>query len=324
MANILGTFRDERFDLLGTWRWNGFTWVLVSTNRTTDGRDTVNAGGGNDSVGAGGGNDVINGEVGNDTLVGGTGADTLSGGEGNDLLYGGLQRPGSTGDGNDQIRGGAGNDTAYGGDGDDTLGGDDGNDHLFGEAGNDSLSGGSGQDVLTGGVGADRLSGGAGGDVFRLDAVSDSAAAANGAFDARRGDVVLDFTSVAETAITASQDKIDLRGLTTSLGVSLSFSGTQPARWGVWYTTLPSSRTTVVRMDTDGNGIADVAITLNSIETLSASDFLGLAAGDNTAPTVLSTAFGGNDGSLKAGETVSIVLSFSEPVIVSGGLQGFS
>ena len=74
-----------------------------------------------------------------DTLVGGAGNDTLVGGAGNDLLQGGT--------GDDLLIGGAGNDTLVGGPGHDTLRGGDGDDTLVVGA----------RDVAFGDAGADRF-----------------------------------------------------------------------------------------------------------------------------------------------------------------------
>ena len=62
-----------------------------------------------------------------------------------------------------------------------------------------------------------------------------------------------------------------------------------------------------------------MVIKIAAKETLSTGDFLGLSTVDTTAPTVLSVTYGGNDGTLKVGETVTLVVKFSEVVTVVGG-----
>ncbi|MEG4799542.1 calcium-binding protein [Microcoleus sp. ARI1-B5] len=60
---------------------------ILPTGSTSDGDDTLNAGGGNDTLLGGFGNDYLIGGDGNDSLGGGPGADTLIGGAGNDSFY---------------------------------------------------------------------------------------------------------------------------------------------------------------------------------------------------------------------------------------------
>ncbi|HYD30863.1 MAG TPA: right-handed parallel beta-helix repeat-containing protein [Azospirillaceae bacterium] len=118
------------------------------------------------------------------SLTGTMGNDSLLGFGGNDTLRG-------LG-GDDYMAGGAGNDGLYGG---------GGNDRILGGTGNDGLHGGVGNDVLEGGAGTDQLSGGVGADSFVFRRASDG------------GDVLSDLSA-------ADGDRIDLRPLETSLGVS--------------------------------------------------------------------------------------------------------
>ncbi|WP_192244181.1 beta strand repeat-containing protein [Mesorhizobium silamurunense] len=314
MANITGTFLSERINALGTYYWDGTNWVFLNSNHTTTGVDTVHAGGGNDEVDGAKGNDSLFGEAGNDLLIGGAGNDLVDGGADDDLIYGGTQMANATGSGTDDLRGGLGNDVIFAGDGNDTLGGDDGNDKLFGEAGNDDLNGGAGADILVGGAGADKLAGGAGGDLYVFNSVSDSQATAAGAFNSKTGDVINGFTSAAETATASLQDKIDLHGLVTQIGHTLTWSGAAASNYGVWSSV--SGGNTFVNVDTTGDHIADVVVKISTIETLTASDIITDAA----APTVSSTAYGTpSSGSLNAGDTVTLTVTFSEAVVVAGG-----
>ncbi|MER8753876.1 hypothetical protein NKH57_32650, partial [Mesorhizobium sp. M1050] len=316
MANITGTFLSERINPLGTYYWDGASWVFLNSNGTTIGADTVHAGIGNDEVDGAKGNDSLFGEAGNDLLIGGSGNDLIDGGADDDIIYGGTQTANATGSGTDDLRGGLGNDVIHAGDGNDTLGGNDGNDKLFGEAGNDDLNGGAGADILVGGAGADKLAGGAGGDLYVLDLVSDSQATAAGAFNSKTGDAINGFTSAAEMATASLQDKIDLRGLVTQIGHTLTWSGAAASNYSVWSSV--SGGSTFVNVDTTGDHIADVVVKISTMETLTASDIITEIA-DATAPTVSSTAYGTPGGSLNAGDTVTLAVTFSEPVVVAGG-----
>jgi Ca2+-binding RTX toxin-like protein len=198
-------------------------------------------------------------------------------------------------------------DIVRGGDGDDTIYGAGGNDQLFGELGNDTLFGGSGSDKLDGGGGAD---------IYAFAAVSDSPATASHSFDGTNADTISNFVSIADTADATQRDKFDLSALAANIGHSLAWSNTTPSSWGVWYSISGSK--TLVRADTTGDGLADFIFRITSVEVLSAGDFLGLS-NDGSAPLVVSAAYGTHDGVLSGGETVTLAVTFSEAVIVSGG-----
>jgi hypothetical protein len=316
MATINGSANNDRIDGSGVYVWNGSTWVLVSAKGTTSHGDTVYGGGGNDIIDGLAGNDKLYGQDGNDVLIGGAGADLLDGGLGDDTLYGGTAGPNATNSGADDLRGGAGNDTLYGGDGNDKLQGNEDNDFLYGEDGADTLDGGSGSDILNGGLGADILTGGEGADYFVFNAVSESQATSSGAYSSTTGDTISDFVSMADSAILSQQDKIDLRGLSAAIGKTLVWGGTTPISFGVWYTV--ASGVTYVNVDTTGDQKADMVIRLSSVETLVVGDFLGVV--ESSAPTVISVAYGQNDGTLKESETVTLAVTFSKAVLVSGGI----
>ncbi len=294
----------------------------ASANAAGSGKDNLRGGAGSDTIYGGDGDDGLRGDAGNDSLYGEAGNDTVDGGDGNDTIYGGTASANAAGSGKDELRGGTGRDTIYGGDGDDVLRGDTADDTLYGESGNDSLSGGDNNDVLVGGAGADALNGGAGGDRYVFDAVGDSQAAANRGFSTTTGDTIDSFASTAETTNAGLRDKIDLTGLAASAGHSLSWAGTSPAPYGVWYSA--SSRTTLVNIDTTGDGLADMVIRINSRESLGAGDFLGLSPSDLIAPIVSGSAYGANDGALKASDTITLTLTFSEAVVVTGGVPTLS
>jgi len=205
-----------------------------------------------------------------------------------------------------------GNDEIYGGGGGDTLFGGEGNDTLYGNDGNDIMSGGLGTDTLVGGRGADTLSGIDGGNTFVYNLVSDSNADSTGAFAAATGDIVSTFNSAAETAVVASRDKFDLQPLATNIGHTLYWNGPGPAAWGVWQNTALGY--TFVNIDTNGDAVADMVMRINTVEALGADDFLLANVVDTKAPTVVSVAYGTNDGLLKIGESIDLVVTFSEVV----------
>jgi Ca2+-binding RTX toxin-like protein len=171
-------------------------------------------------------------------------------------------------EGNDTLTGGAGDDTLQGNKysssatDNDALSGEGGADQLSGFDGNDTMRGGGGHDTLTGGRGSDVMTGGTGRDLFRLTQVADSAIGA-----AR--DRITDFTR--------GSDRIDLSPLDPDPGLAgdqaliwrgaAAFSGTAPeARWFL------DAGTTVLAVDADGDGAADLEIGL--------SDGLPLTSGD--------------------------------------------
>jgi serralysin len=197
----------------------------------------------------GAGNDIVQGTTGANKLSGGDGDDTLSGRGGKDTLDGNSGADElAGGGGRDKLKGGQGNDTLKGGNGNDVLNGGINADVLKGQSGNDKLTGGRGKDILTGGSGADKF-------VFK----STSESTNNG-----NADVITDFES--------GVDKLDLSnligGTLTFIGTS-GFSGTAgEVRAGV------SAGDTRVRVDVDGDGIADMKVVLEAFTGMTASDFI--------------------------------------------------
>ncbi|MEO8243198.1 MAG: hypothetical protein ABI832_12890 [bacterium] len=196
-----------------------------------------------------GGDDTLIGGLGNDTLNGGTGVDSLDGGSGDDRL--------NTGYGSDFATGGDGNDRLIGDNGSDTLQGGNGNDTLDGGVGSDVLNGGVGNDVLIGGsFGSDRMTGGGGADSFVFLGVDDSLAT-------HAADVITDFL--------AGTDKIDLSAVidgdllfVDSGDFSLSAAS---VRW------FQTGGDTLVQVDLDHNGTADMQINLLGLMSLGADSF---------------------------------------------------
>jgi serralysin len=116
--------------------------------------------------------------------------------------------------------------------------------------GDDSLFGGQGADTLTGGAGADSLSGGDGADVFRFTKLSDSTAASS--------DLITDLTDA---------DQIDLHLLDADTGTGgdqafhlVGAFGGHAGELTVAYDS--GADLTTVSGDVDGDGVADLVITI--------------------------------------------------------------
>jgi Ca2+-binding RTX toxin-like protein len=270
--------------------------------------DTLLGTTGNDLMYGGDGNDKMTGGNGNDILVGGTGADAMIGGAGNDTYYvdnigdivteksssgtdtiyssinftmnsnmenlimldGALEGNGSSNANtivgnaaNNRILGGGGNDQLYGMGGNDYLSGGDGNDLLDGGDGNDDLRGGNGNDTIKGGAGVDNMYGNSGADIFVFTALTDSGKTV---WEAR--DVLRDFSQ-------AQADKIDLSVVAQEAG-GFSFIGNgnfaNNGNGQVNYKFVGSH--TIVGIDADGNGAADMEVAVIGHVALTDSDFM--------------------------------------------------
>ena len=179
------------------------------------------------------GSDDFGGTRNQDAIFGGSGNDDLSGAGANDLLYG-------QGD-DDTLDGGRGDDVLYGGSGDDDLTGGQGADELWGGSGDDVLDGGLGDDTFVGGLGADEMDGGSGADTFVFTTVDDSAIGF--------ADTIIDFDSGVDT-------------------IDLSAFDIEAA--DISWTTVGQMST--VSIDTDGDGVADMEIMVQS-SSLETTDF---------------------------------------------------
>jgi Ca2+-binding RTX toxin-like protein len=224
----------------------------------------------------------VTGGQGNDTLLGNSAINTLIGGNGDDVLRGAA--------GADHLDGGAGFDTAvysestvgvtidlFTGTGSggtaqgDTLAniegviGGTGNDVLIGSSRGDTLSGNYGNDVIRGDGGHDTLTGGGGADRFVYDNLGDSPANAN-------ADRITDFSH-------AQGDTIDLHLIDANSTVAgdqaFHFIGSAAFTHHAGELHFTYSGTdTVVTADVNGDGAADLSISLTGHLTLVASDFI--------------------------------------------------
>ena len=243
--------------------------------------DRLTGSSGNNLLIGGEGDDLLDGGSGNDTMVGGKGSDTYVVGSTSDIV----DETSAGADGLDTVRStvtfslvassrvkGEIEDLTLEGSGNINGTGNALNNVITGNAGKNVLSGGNGNDKLTGSGGADTLDGGAGGDIFAYLAVSDSSTA-TGTFDAAKGDIILNFASANEAAPDL-QDKIDLSGVVDSIDHNLLWTGKTASAYGVWQSASGSA--TLVNIDTSGDGVADMVVKINTTETLSESDFIGV------------------------------------------------
>lgn len=208
------------------------------------------------------------GSIYNDTLTGNAGDNVLFGGAGNDVLVGGL--------GADLLDGGANVDTANyssataavrvnlglasaqntGGAGIDTLANIE---NLVGSKYADTLTGDGGTNVITGGLGRDVLSGGGGNDIFAFNAIAETSASLSLA------DVIADFNL---------GDLIDLSGIDANRATAANdaFSGTLVTSFtGAGQLMFVNG---VLYGNTNNDRIADFAIALTGVTSLSASSFI--------------------------------------------------
>ncbi len=183
----------------------------------------------------------LDGRAGNDDLSGLGGNDWMYGRDGDDVLYGGL--------GQDKLFGGSGDDRLIGGGGGDRMKGGKGDDTLMGGAGNDRLIGGAGKDVMNGGAKADTF-------IFRnvLDSTNDA-----------NFDRIVDF----EVGV----DHVDISHLSATdfsfIGAD-GFSGAGPEVQAI----VNGAGNTIVRIDVDGDGLAEMRIFFTGDIAFTADDFI--------------------------------------------------
>lgn len=151
--------------------------------------------------------------------------------------------------------GGRGRDRITGNDVDNGLDGNRGRDVLVGGAGDDTLRGGGQADRLIGGAGGDNLSGGGGADVFVF-AAGDS--------NPDSGDYIGDFGR-------GGRDRIDLSAFDDLVFIrrgAFDGDGAGQVRFAI------EGNETVVAVDADGDGTADLAFRMAGAHVLGAADFI--------------------------------------------------
>jgi serralysin len=217
-----------------------------------NGNDFLYSGIGNDTAYGGDGNDFIQGEWGYDFLIGEQGNDTLQGGQNNDYLFGGFDNDSlDGGNDNDFLYSGIGNDTAYGGSGNDTAYGGDGSDFIQGEWGDDLLTAGAGSDTLVGGQNSDIFAYISANDslVNQRDLIAD--------FTLGADKLWLNFTAFAPTEIPSVNNIDEANAYFDSSSIKVAFSAAESTLY----------------VDSSLQGVADMAITLQNVTSLSLSDF---------------------------------------------------
>lgn len=161
----------------------------------------------------------------------------------------------------------SGNDTFNGSSGNDALYGFAGNDSMYGNSGNDTLAGGIGNDLLVGAGGKDSLTGNLGSDIFDFNAGNET-----GVTRLTR-DIITDFKSSESDKIDLST--IDANAATTGVNDAFKFIGTAAfsgtnavgqLRFG--------ANTQVLYGSTDADAVAEFAIQVNGVSSLSAGNFV--------------------------------------------------
>jgi Ca2+-binding RTX toxin-like protein len=238
---------------------------------------------------------AITGGAGSDTLLGGAGHDTLDGGAGIDRLFGGIGNDTYVVTAGDAIVEGAnqGIDTVLVGHGGshtlaanvenvvlsgslainvignalaNNLAGNAAGNVLYGMGGADTLSGEGGNDILLGGAGGDLLVGGSGNDQFRLGAATDSTLAAPV--------LIADFTF----QLAIETDRVDLRLIDANTSVAgnqaFAYRDDFTGSAGELRVRSAGDGSYVAAGDTNGDGVADFAITIRSEAAPEAAWFL--------------------------------------------------
>ena len=219
---------------------------------------------------------VITGGAGNDILNGVGGADTMAGGIGDDVYF--VDNAGDTvtevaGNGIDQVWSSASYTLGANVEGLVLTGGSavsgtgNGLDNvLLGNGAANALSGGGGADLLFGDAGRDTLTGGSGADVFAF------VGGDFGGTTAATADSILDFSKAQSDRIELSE--VDAR--TTTAG-DQAFTWIGTGSFGGVAGQLryaQASGDTVIYGDTNGDRVADLAIHLEGLVSLAATDFV--------------------------------------------------
>lgn len=285
--------------------------------------------------------DTITGDSADNSLTGNDGADTINGGSGNDTLNGGNDA--------DSLTGGFGSDSLAGGLGIDSLTGDEGADTLTGGADIDSFSFAPGDSVLTiGGSGTN-------GTISGYDVITDIASSEKLTFtntttvtadtaatdgndsslqlhnsnivkshsitngmitfdDANTFNSAINLTSIADVAAVVqylrNNRTNDIVASQKAVAFSANISG--------------SDHTFVYRQsNSDDNGVLIDLTAVSATYLTAAGNQLSLSYG-GIPLAVSSVSYGTNDGDLALGETVTLVVNFTDAVTVSGGTPTLS
>jgi Ca2+-binding RTX toxin-like protein len=253
-----------------------------------------------ENVVSGDGDDSLTGNASENSLIGMRGNDYLDGGKGDDRLIGGTGNDRYVVDSPDDYvleRIGGGNDQLYartdyvlaarqsievmrmfdsfgtqsynltGNALDQSIFGNEGRNVLKGGAGSDMLYGNGGNDVIVGGSDTDGLNGGKGKDTFVFTSVSDSAASRS------ERDTIADFSH-------AQGDRIDLSGIdaNSKLGRDQAFTFIGDDEFhnkaGELNFVVDRRLGNAVYGDINGDGVADFAIRLQDVTSLTAGDFI--------------------------------------------------
>ena len=221
----------------------------ASGNDTLSGIEQVYGGSGNDTFTGTAGDDAFNGYDGDDTVYGTAGNDFYAGSRGTDTLNFASDTAGVMVD----LRAETASGSAIGNDVVQTF------ENVIGGSGGDSITGSSAANILTGGAGGDTLTGSGGSDIFRYTDTSDSTSILK--------DIITDFSTAD-----ANED-IWLDGFTSNADL-FSFLGTG-AFTNTGNVQARMATNGLLEIDADGDGAADMEITLTSVNvgTLDASDF---------------------------------------------------
>ena len=271
----------------------GQTLTLTGSNAAT-----VTLGTGNLSAGT---------DTGNLTVTGGTGANTITTGSGNDVITGGT--------GADTMTGGAGSDTFNFAVGDATF-------TTPGSTTNGSISG---NDVITdfapgtNAAGSEKI-GYSGATVGTTTVTnnstlelhtgfaitSDNISSGIVTFNDTNGNIAVPLTTIGDVAAAAQFLQANDIG---SAGTTEAFTATIS---GVTHTYIYVQGSSGI---TTTNTLIDLQnVSANSISAASSQ----ISVIDTTAPTVSTVAYGTNDGALALGEAVTLIVTFSENVVVTG------